>query len=306
MKNYKFFVVMIVMGIIIESGVLAQSSGDFIFEQIPMTKAVMLGVFLDNPGLTIATLVGYTGDAAKVEIPSNCVITIPEKQGTVGSTKPLKVVAIENAFMSYQRLTSVVIPSTVKIIGINAFNGCTSLTSIAIPNSVTKIGVAAFRNCKSLTSISIPTSVTEIERNAFSLCNDLTSITIPNNVKKIGAGAFMQCSNLKSIAIPDSVNEFGMQSFSGCTNLASIDLPNSITKIDTGMFKDCTSLKSIKIPKSVSAINKGAFSGCSSLAKITLEDGAMIKIAKDAFKGVPTLDEQTQNALIAAGYKGKF
>ena len=64
-----------------------------------------------------------------------------------------------------QKLTSVIIPSSVTVIGGYAFS-MNQLTSVIIPSSVTEIADGAFSG-NQLTSIDIPDSVTEIGLNAF-------------------------------------------------------------------------------------------------------------------------------------------
>ena len=103
------------------------------------------------------------------------------------------------AFYDNGKITSVVIPDSVTVIGYAAFYGCSSLTSITIPNSVTSIGEAAFRWCSSLTGVTIGNSVTVIGYDAFYGCSSLTSITIPNSVTSIGGYAFSDCYSLTSI-----------------------------------------------------------------------------------------------------------
>lgn len=66
-----------------------------------------------------------------------------------------------------------IIPDGVKVIGPRAFLGCSRLTEVIIPNSVKTIGLKAFGS-KSLTSIMIPDSVTEIEESAFYKTKKLT------------------------------------------------------------------------------------------------------------------------------------
>lgn len=86
------------------------------------------------------TILGYTGSEYDLEIPS----TIDGKP----------VVAIgEDAFRG-SRVTSIVIPSSVKTIDWFAFAQCTSLKEITIPFSVTSISYGAFDYCpKNMTVI---------------------------------------------------------------------------------------------------------------------------------------------------------
>ena len=98
-------------------------------------------------------------------------------------------------------LAKVVLPSTLKEIGIDAFYGSPDLTSINIPDGVTEIGDSAFWSCDSLTSITIPDSVTCIGKDAFCYCRQLTSINIPDSVTEIGDSAFSFCDSLDASTI---------------------------------------------------------------------------------------------------------
>ena len=90
------------------------------------------------------------------------------------------------------KITSIVIPDSVKSIGYQAFDSCNSLTNIIIGKGVTEIGAFAFSNCPSLTSIIIPDSVKNIESYAFSKCKKLKNIIFEGtksewiNVKEVG------------------------------------------------------------------------------------------------------------------------
>ncbi|MCQ2232777.1 MAG: leucine-rich repeat protein, partial [Paludibacteraceae bacterium] len=138
----------------------------------------------------------------------------------------------EYAFYGCTGLTSVEIPSSVKVIGggVNggSFSGCTGLTSVVIPSSVEKIGEKTFSGCTGLTSVEIPSSVKLIGENAFERCTGLTSVEIPNSVKKIGEYAFYGCTGLTSVEILASVKEIGYGAFYGCTGLTSVEIPNSV------------------------------------------------------------------------------
>lgn len=105
---------------------------------------------------------------------------------------------------------AITIPSTVNINGksftvtsvYQAFYGC-SITSVTLPSTLKVIGSTAFGECSLLKSVLIPSSVTEIQLGAF-YQSGLEKITIPSTVEIIGLGAFEDCKNLKSVTIEDS------------------------------------------------------------------------------------------------------
>lgn len=68
-----------------------------------------------------------------------------------------------------------VIPNGVMSIGENAFYG-SGLTSIVIPGSVKSIGIQALCECSGLTSVTIPNSVVSIGYRAFDGCSNLQTI----------------------------------------------------------------------------------------------------------------------------------
>ena len=120
-----------------------------------------------------------------------------------------------------------------------AFYSCDRLTSIIIPSSVTSIGEYAFSYCMSLTSITIPDSVTSIGNDGFSNCRSLTSITIPDSMTIIGWYVFQNCKNLTNVTISDSVKDIGGQAFSDCNNLMNVIIGNGVTNINPIAFSSC-------------------------------------------------------------------
>lgn len=125
----------------------------------------------------------YSVRAANTSISGN--IEIPQTY----NGKP--VVVIQNsAFKDCSNVTSVLIPSSIKSIGINAFENCSNITETTIPEGVTLIGNNTFLGCQKLASVTLPTSLENIGANAFAGCTSLTSIVLPKNIQEIGANAF--------------------------------------------------------------------------------------------------------------------
>ena len=104
---------------------------------------------------------------------------------------------------------TLVIPSTyngseVKKIGINGAKTISCLKdveTIVIPSSVKVLGTRAFYKCIGLKNIIIPDSVTIIDNMAFDTCSKLTSINIPKSVTTIGGYAFDECTSLETINV---------------------------------------------------------------------------------------------------------
>ena len=132
----------------------------------------------------------------------------------------------------------------VVVIQNSAFKDCSSLTSILIPNSIKSIGINAFENCSNITETTIPEGVTLIGNNTFLGCEKLASVTLPTSLENIGANAFAGCTSLTSIVLPKNVAEIGANAFANCSKLATIEVfgdtpatlknnvfPNSVSKI---------------------------------------------------------------------------
>lgn len=103
----------------------------------------------------------YMGSEAEIEIPS-------EIDG-------MKVVSIaKDAFKGNEYVEKLVIPESIRAIGISSFQGCISLESVEIANGVELICSYAFRNCKALESVILPESVTDIGYGAFQDSGDVT------------------------------------------------------------------------------------------------------------------------------------
>jgi len=109
-------------------------------------------------------------------------------------------------------ITSVTLPSSIKVIGDNAFSGCKTLAKVNIPEGVTQIGKSAFSNTGLTGDLRIPNSVTEIGSNAFENLA-ITSVSLPSSIKSIGARAFQGCKVLANVTVPSSVKDISFGSY---------------------------------------------------------------------------------------------
>lgn len=189
------------------------------------------------------------------------------------------------------KLTSIIIPDSVKSIGYQAFAGCSGLTDIIIGKSVTRIGDEAFWGCSSLTSIVIPNSVKDIGKALFYYCNNLESITFSDNATGVPSNIFTECKNLTSFKIPDSIVYIHSAAFSRC-GLTSITIPYGVRYIDRCAFDGCADLISLAISDTVTYIGSCAFANCKSLTTVVIPDSVKI-IDDEAFSSCWSLTSIT-------------
>lgn len=125
------------------------------------------------------------------------------------------------------QLKTVILPDSLKTIGIGSFVGCSSLTQINIPEGVTSLRQVCFYKCSALESIEFPSTVTAIEGSAFQHCTGLIRVSIAAvTPPSLGSSAFANCSSLTGIYVPDD----SVEAYKTATNWsahANIILPLS-------------------------------------------------------------------------------
>ncbi|MBR5253567.1 MAG: leucine-rich repeat domain-containing protein [Bacteroidales bacterium] len=123
-------------------------------------------------------------------------------------------------------------------IGMKAFFGLTRLSSVVIPNSVKEIGNYCFASCSALSSVVISDSIKHISSGMFKNCIALTDVNFPNNLVSIRHGAFSGCKSLSFIDLPEGIKEIEDYAFAYCESLRSVFLPKSITFLGEYAFYD--------------------------------------------------------------------
>lgn len=89
-----------------------------------------------------------------------------------------------NKMFVHSGFKNVVIPDTIKEIGIECFRSCINLINVHFGKNIKKIGSKAFLSCNSLEEINLPEGVEEIGERAFYivLCPKLV---LPSTIKKL-------------------------------------------------------------------------------------------------------------------------
>ncbi len=122
-------------------------------------------------------------------------------------------------------------------IAAGAFENST-VTSVVLPTSVSLIGEGAFAGCNSLTALTVPfvgASNEEGETNMF-----LGYVFGAPNANT--ARDYIPAS-LTAVTVSDGCTVIGSRAFAGCTNVETVILPNSLTEVATDALRDTAYLK---------------------------------------------------------------
>lgn len=214
------------------------------------------------------------------------------------------VIRIEAFAFKNSAITSVVIPSCVKTIGVAAFSGCVDLKSVTLPNQLSTIEGYTFSGCENLNNIDIPESVTCIGEYAFANCKQLKEIVIPNSVTNFGNDVFWNTGFTSLPKLPESLTTIPNGMFYECTQLTSIELPQNITRIGDTAFGRCPIFE-IEIPASITHIGVAAFANCKNLTNIVIPDNVM-SIGMNGFLGCSGLKVITLSNNLSSLSKGVF
>ena len=146
------------------------------------------------------------------------------------------VTAIGYQAFAYAEMDSVVIPNTVRSIGMWAFSPCHNLRNVFIPNSVTEILQGAFGGCHNIVSVRLPDSITSIASQTFDADTSLVSVVIPDAVTTIGSAAFSQCYSLRSVTFGRSLVSIGQGAFSHGGHLDTLIFRSDVAPIVSNQY----------------------------------------------------------------------
>jgi len=213
-------------------------------------------------------------------------------------------------------LEHVILPFSLRYIGVSAFGNCTGLDDVDFPDGVSHVDDGAFENCTWIGSLKLPPSVqvvghssfanctmlftaeaesglTEIGDNAFSNCWRMMSVNLPASVDMIGNGAFARCKNIRGVSVPTHVLPMRDLFPSAFSNLTTMVVASNENVLVSSAFAGCEKTTAIDLPDSVVNIPDSAFDGCCCLVDIDIGE-SVTNIGSRAFRGVPRYQDMEE------------
>ncbi|MBQ8546210.1 MAG: leucine-rich repeat domain-containing protein [Clostridia bacterium] len=183
-----------------------------------------------------------------------------------------------------EKLTELVIPSTVKEIKNYQFYNLNSITSITIQEGVSTIGDYAFAYSSSANKLIISEGLESIGKYAFQLCSSLDEVTMPKTINAIHSGAFYGSNNVSTLNYLGNVSDWCNIDFEwydatpvkksttvyfNGEEATSIVIPSTVSEINDYQFYNFANLVSVTFPKELTRVGMRAFYGCTSIKKVS-------------------------------------
>ena len=152
---------------------------------------------------------------------------------------------------------SLILPSSLEVIGDYAFAYCGQLRNVRINDNVKYIGTRAFYECFNLSDVSLPRNH-ELCLNGWTFQSTrLKEIVIPKNVIGLGRMDFYSCEYLEKVKVEStSIKTVPFYCFGNCTSLMRIDFNDGVETIEGCAFADCPELTEISLSRTVKVIKK--------------------------------------------------
>lgn len=224
----------------------------------------------------------YTDEFGNVFYQEKYIMTYDKRKVIEGTDYQVTGIGA-NAFQNNSKITSVVLPETIKTIGSNSFMGCSNLRTITLPEHLERIEDSAFYNCRLLNEIEIPNTVSYIGSQAFHYCTNLKSVNIPTSVTTINLATFNNCVNLTEIEIPSNVRTIQPEAFFGCTSLEKITLNEGLQNISSNAFYNCYGITEIVLPSTLRNLTIQTFYRCTNLHTVVIKSPSIVNISSNTF-----------------------
>lgn len=166
------------------------------------------------------------------------------------------------------------IPEGVTDIGQFASFGRPELRKVILPKSLKTVGVGAFQKCSNLESVVLlsPNNLQFILSNAFSNCEKLYEFPFDklSHIEKIGPYAFCATAFFRINFKRDGAQRLETGAFSNMKNLEYVNLGCNPKFVDSYCFSHCYNLKEITFLSEDTVFEENVFYLCDKIERMTI------------------------------------
>ena len=169
----------------------------------------------------------------------------------------------QKAFLYCTYLTSLELPSSLRICETAAFEGCTALRDVHAESLEAWLNIefeyydTMFTYAENLYvggellegELTIPSSITKIGAGAFSGYKKITSLTLESHVEYVDVNAFKDCTGL--LRIVSSAQDANISAFSGCSSVNTVIVRAGAERTLKSICSGCSSMKTLYVPASI-------------------------------------------------------
>ena len=226
---------------------------------------------------------------------------------------PVTAIA-ENCFADIVSPFALVLPGSIKIIGLGAFKDSVGITSVRFNGTVgdwcgidfgdetsnpMQFADGFFIGGTLLTEAVVPSAVTAINKYAFVGCDSLTDVVLPASLLTVGEKAFAACRNVAYVNYTGDIASWLTITFAdeyanpvyyardlhiGGATLTSVVIPKEVVSVKDYVLSRCDSLETVSYePNShLTSIGRHAFSYSNGLLTVSLP-ASLLNIDEYAF-----------------------
>ena len=274
----------------VEISDLTETLGDCCFSNCDYLKSFRIGASCENIGIGVFSYdyslekITKSKYNKKIKIVKGCIYSSDGKKLISGATAKGKLVLEKGleeiypfAFESNDKIKTVTVPGTVKVIPEGCFMLCSSLKKVTLKNGVKSLESGSFYANPKLTGVTVPKSVKKMIDNPFMDCAKLSNIVIAAKNKNFTVrDGIVMSKDLKTVISAPAVSgtlklnsecrTIGNNAFAYNNSIEKIYFNEGLKSVGLAAFYCCSKLNYVYMPsRSVMLCedleNNGAMSG---------------------------------------------
>lgn len=242
-------------------------------------------------------------------------VEIPEQVVNPNDEVAYNVVAIaDTAFKGCDLIETLVLPASIKSVGMRIIDHCFNLTAYEVASSSTTFktidGVLFSADGTVLVSCptgksgvyTIPEKVSKLAPGAFSTCKNFRQVIFPEGLKEVPDYAFYECWSISQVKFPVSLERIGDYAFDG-TILQFLIFDKNLKSIGSHAFDRSSMVECMCYGRTPAELGEDVFGNDMNYTRLYVPVGARARYQRTAWKIFPTIYEGKKSRRWEGSYR---